>query len=50
MKLHEFQAKEVFKNAGIPVPEGKIITSVDEAVEAAGVKGEACRWSTPWKS
>ena len=36
MKLHEFQAKEVFKNAGIPVPEGKIITSVDEAVEAAG--------------
>ena len=36
MKLHEFQAKEVFRNAGIPVPEGRIITSGDEAVEAAG--------------
>ena len=36
MKLHEFQAKELFKNAGIPVPEGKIVTSGDEALEAAG--------------
>ncbi|MBW1771948.1 MAG: hypothetical protein JRJ82_03545 [Deltaproteobacteria bacterium] len=31
-----FQAKEVFINAGTPVPEGKTITSGDEAVEAAG--------------
>jgi len=35
MKLHEFQAKEVFRNAGIPVPEGKVVTSGDEAMEAA---------------
>ena len=35
MKLHEFQDKEVFRNAGIPVPEGKVVTSGDEAVEAA---------------
>ena len=35
MKLHEFQAKDIFRNAGIPVPEGKVVTSGDQALDAA---------------
>ncbi|CAP14112.1 MULTISPECIES: ADP-forming succinate--CoA ligase subunit beta [Halobacterium] len=35
MKLHEYQAKEVFADAGIPTPESALATSVDEAVEVA---------------
>lgn len=34
MKLHEYQAKEIFSKAGIPTPKGKIITSADQAGEA----------------
>lgn len=30
MKLFEYQAKELFKNAGIPVPKGYVISSSDE--------------------
>jgi succinyl-CoA synthetase beta subunit len=30
MKLFEYQAKETFKNCGIAIPEGVIITTVDE--------------------
>ncbi|RJR49225.1 MAG: ADP-forming succinate--CoA ligase subunit beta [Desulfobacteraceae bacterium] len=40
MKLHEYQAKEIFKKHGIPVPEGKVALSPDEAASAAaGLKG-----------
>jgi len=35
MKLHEYQAKELFKRFGIPVPDGRVARSGDEAVEAA---------------
>ena len=35
MKLHEYQAKELFARYGIPVPSGKVARSVDEAVAAA---------------
>ncbi len=35
MNLHEYQAKEVFRNYGIPVPAGKVAASVDEAAAAA---------------
>jgi succinyl-CoA synthetase beta subunit len=35
MKLHEYQAKEVFAEAGIPVPESQLAADVDEAVAAA---------------
>jgi len=35
MKLHEYQAKEFFKRFGIPVPEGKVTRSGDEALAAA---------------
>ncbi|WP_256289040.1 ADP-forming succinate--CoA ligase subunit beta [Halobellus inordinatus] len=34
MRLHEYQAKNVFADAGIPVPESHLATSVDEVVEA----------------
>ena len=34
MRLHEYQAKDVFADAGIPVPESRLATSVDEVVEA----------------
>ena len=35
MNIHEYQAKELFRNAGIPVPKGKIAFTVEEAVAAA---------------
>ncbi|WP_234569028.1 ADP-forming succinate--CoA ligase subunit beta [Rhodohalobacter sp. 614A] len=35
MKIHEYQAKELFKEHGIAVPDGVATSSVDEAVKAA---------------
>jgi succinyl-CoA synthetase beta subunit len=35
MRLHEYQAKEVFAEAGIPTPGSTLARTVDEAVEAA---------------
>ncbi len=35
MKIHEYQAKEIFRKYGVPVPDGKVAFSVDEAVAAA---------------
>ncbi len=35
MKIHEYQGKELFRNAGVPVPNGFPAFSVKEAVEAA---------------
>ncbi|WP_338729392.1 ADP-forming succinate--CoA ligase subunit beta [Haladaptatus sp. DJG-WS-42] len=35
MKLHEYQAKDIFANAGIPTPDSALATTVDEVVEAA---------------
>ena len=34
MKLHEYQAKEVFAGAGIPIPPSQLATSVEEVVQA----------------
>ena len=34
MKIHEYQAKALMKARGIPVPEGVMATTVDEAVGA----------------
>jgi len=34
MKLHEYQAKRIFAEAGIPTPDSRLATSVDEAVDA----------------
>jgi succinyl-CoA synthetase beta subunit len=35
MKIHEYQAKELFKEYGVAVPDGVATQSVDEAVKAA---------------
>ncbi len=35
MNLHEYQAKDVFRSFGIPVPAGRVAGSPDEAVAAA---------------
>ena len=34
MKIHEYQAKELFRDAGVPVPKGYPAFSVDEALDA----------------
>ena len=39
MNLHEYQAKDVFRSYGIPVPAGKVAASPEEAVEAARALG-----------
>ena len=35
MKIHEYQAKEILKSYGVPVPKGKIASTVKEAEQAA---------------
>src|SRR6202051_2640451 len=35
MKIHEYQAKELFRKYQIPVPQGKVAFTVDEAVSVA---------------
>ncbi len=39
MRLHEYQAKGVFAETGIPTPDSKLAWDVDEAVEAANEIG-----------
>jgi succinyl-CoA synthetase beta subunit len=35
LKIHEYQGKQVLASFGVPVPQGKVAYSVDEAVKAA---------------
>ncbi len=35
MNIHEYQGKEILRNYGVAVPNGKVAFSVEEAVEAA---------------
>ncbi len=35
MKIHEYQAKELLAKYGVPVPRGRVATTVDEAVTTA---------------
>src|SRR5690625_1285162 len=35
MNFHEYQAKELFEQFGIPVPRGQLATTAEEAVDAA---------------
>ncbi len=35
MKIHEYQAKEILREYGVPVPDGRVATSADEAEEIA---------------
>lgn len=39
MKLHEYQAKQLFKNYGVAVPDGHVCTTVQQAVEAHAALG-----------
>jgi succinyl-CoA synthetase beta subunit len=41
MNLHEYQAKELFRKYGIPVPQGRVAGTPEEAVAAAGALGGA---------
>ncbi|MCE5229517.1 ADP-forming succinate--CoA ligase subunit beta [bacterium] len=35
MKIHEYQAKQIFSDYGLPLPRGSVVETVDAAVEAA---------------
>jgi succinyl-CoA synthetase beta subunit len=39
MKIHEYQAKEIFKKYGVPVPKGILATTADDAEKAARTLG-----------
>lgn len=39
MNLHEYQAKELFRAAGLPVPPGEVAETVEEALAIAGRLG-----------
>jgi len=39
MKLHEYQAKGVFADAGLPVPDSKLASTTEEVVDAAAEIG-----------
>ena len=39
MKIHEYQAKELFRKYGVPTPQGRVAFSRDEAVEVAKTLG-----------
>ena len=41
MKIHEFQGKELFRQAGVPVLEGIVATTPEEAVAAYDKLGGA---------
>ncbi len=41
MKIHEYQARDLLDQAGIAVPQGEMVTTVDAAVEAASKLLEA---------
>src|ERR1700760_804873 len=35
MKIHEYQAKEILRHHGVPVPDGEMVISFDQAETAA---------------
>ncbi len=39
MNIHEYQAKDIFRDFGLPVPGGKVAATVDEAVDLANEYG-----------
>ncbi len=42
MNIHEYQAKEIFKRYGIPVPRGRVVSTPEEARAVAGEMGGTC--------
>jgi len=45
MNLHEYQAKDIFRRYGIPVPAGQVAANGAEAVAAAKALGARSGWS-----
>jgi len=39
MKIHEYQAKELFRKYGVPVPEGSVCETVAEVMQLTGTMG-----------
>ncbi|MCX7682349.1 MAG: ADP-forming succinate--CoA ligase subunit beta [Anaerolineae bacterium] len=39
MKLHEYQSKQLFASYGVPIPQGQLASTPDEACRAAGELG-----------
>lgn len=39
MNIHEFQARDIFRGHGLPVPQGRVATTADEAVTHATALG-----------
>ncbi|HDZ89383.1 MAG TPA: ADP-forming succinate--CoA ligase subunit beta, partial [Deltaproteobacteria bacterium] len=37
MKLHEYQAKDIFAKSGIPIPNGQVVTAADQATKATQI-------------
>lgn len=44
MNLHEYQSKQLFAQYAIPVPQGEVAASPEEAVAAAQKLGARCGW------
>jgi succinyl-CoA synthetase beta subunit len=42
MNIHEYQAKEILKRYGVPVPLGKVASTPQEAKDAAAELGGCC--------
>jgi succinyl-CoA synthetase beta subunit len=42
LKVHEYQAKEIFGKYGIPIPKGKVAKSVDEVITVSKEVGIPC--------
>jgi succinyl-CoA synthetase beta subunit len=40
MKIHEYQAREIFRNYGLPVPPGRVCTTADEVKAVAAEIGK----------
>ena len=42
MKIHEYQARQILSDAGIPVPPAEVVRSADEAAAAFKFKSPMC--------
>jgi len=42
LKIHEYQAKEIFRKFGVPTPKGEVVDTAGQAREAAQRLGGAC--------
>jgi succinyl-CoA synthetase beta subunit len=45
MKIHEYQAKEVLKSYGVPVPKGGVAETPEEARKINLIWGQTCNFA-----